>query len=250
MQSQSSRTERACEECGTHFWVTPWDLANRPARWCSRRCADIGRKAGAQRTCLTCGTTFYVYPSSVRRGRRNDFCSHACKGAGISATTKGRERAPEHSAAISRAKKGKSNGKLLKEPVQVQCEQCGRVWEWAGRETNRAKRTRFCSTGCAYEYFRERPEATGQYIGGRCFTYGPNWKDQARRARERDEHTCQECGKVQMRPRLHVHHVTARRHFNGDWRRANDLHNLVTLCTSCHTTREAALRAAIRALSR
>jgi len=180
-----------------------------------------------------------------RPERANLYCSNACKGAGISAAMKGRQRTPEHSAAIARAKKGVAVPKRQKDPVQVQCTHCGRVWDM--KSLHRARLTRFCSTECWYDYIRERPDEHGQYIGGGYFDYGPNWDDQARRTRERDEHTCQDCGKHQIRPRLSVHHITARRHFNGDWRTANDLHNLVTLCTSCHTKREAAHRAIVRA---
>lgn len=81
----------------------------------------------------------------------------------------------------------------------------------------------------------------------------PNWKDDARyqngyaegwtetkrqQIRDRDEHTCQECGETQKKhleqrgTKLHVHHI------DGD-KSNHSITNLITLCAGCHGAIEA-----------
>lgn len=72
--------------------------------------------------------------------------------------------------------------------------------------------------------------------------YGPGWRKQRERARERDSYTCQLCDTQDFSPyeKPDVHHIYPRRIFgyipgencNHTW--ANDIDNLVTLCASCH----------------
>ena len=72
--------------------------------------------------------------------------------------------------------------------------------------------------------------------------YGPNWKRQRRKALKRDNFTCQICGCTDFSPRTEpdVHHIYRRRAFgyipgeNENFRWANHLHNLISLCASCH----------------
>ncbi len=72
--------------------------------------------------------------------------------------------------------------------------------------------------------------------------YGPDWPAQRRRARRRDRYTCQHCGaREEQTGREHdVHHRVPFRHFgylpgqNENYRQANELKNLITLCRVCH----------------
>lgn len=125
------------------------------------------------------------------------------------------------------------------------CESCQGPFEVSRKRAN-IYAVRFCSTTCWYVYVRQHPEASGTFRGGFEPYYGPNWNAQARAARERDGHACQDCGKVRKRPALDVHHIVPRRRFVGDHLAANQLDNLVTLCKACHTTREQALTADMR----
>jgi DEAD/DEAH box helicase domain-containing protein len=101
--------------------------------------------------------------------------------------------------------------------------------------------------------------------------YGPNWDEQRNTARARDGYRCRQCGTPEPpsrrgtiapeakrsgggdggegeRPfRQHdVHHLTPFRSFgyvpglNENYRLANDLDNLITLCRACHRRAEAA----------
>ena len=71
--------------------------------------------------------------------------------------------------------------------------------------------------------------------GKRTTDYGPNWEAQKRFARKRDNFTCRICGKTteQNGRSLDVVHVIPFQQFQGDWGKANDLRNLVSLCTRC-----------------
>jgi DEAD/DEAH box helicase domain-containing protein len=85
--------------------------------------------------------------------------------------------------------------------------------------------------------------------------YGPNWRAQRDAARARDGYRCRACGAPERNGRQHdVHHVTPFRSFghvpgaDDLYRLANQLTNLITLCSSCHRRAERA-RGAWGALS-
>ncbi len=75
--------------------------------------------------------------------------------------------------------------------------------------------------------------------------YGPNWPQQRLLALERDGHRCRTCGARAEEFLLHVHHVRPFREYgyvpghNENYRQANQIDNLVTLCPSCHRRAEA-----------
>jgi DEAD/DEAH box helicase domain-containing protein len=71
--------------------------------------------------------------------------------------------------------------------------------------------------------------------------YGPNWKQQRDRVRERDAFKCQVCGREEGDRQHHVHHKTPFRQFES-YLSANQLENLVTLCPTCHRRVETAVR--------
>jgi DEAD/DEAH box helicase domain-containing protein len=76
--------------------------------------------------------------------------------------------------------------------------------------------------------------------------YGPNWDAQRALARARDGYRCVQCGRAEEGGRQHdVHHIQPFRSFgyvpglNENYRQANDLDNLQTLCRACHARAEA-----------
>jgi len=71
--------------------------------------------------------------------------------------------------------------------------------------------------------------------------YGPDWKPQRKSARERDNFTCQVCGIIETDHQHHVHHKIPFRSFNS-YGEANNLGNLVTLCSNCHKRVETGVR--------
>lgn len=237
-----TRVERDCEQCGQRFTAKPSDITHRGARWCSRACANPGRRRGQMFICKACGSPFYRFPCYVGKpGRTNDFCSSKCKGQRIREVMTGRPKTVATCAKISAAKLGVPNPLCRKPPILLSCTGCLRMFVVPGSQTARASVARFCGTTCWYSYIRTHAEEHPGFRGGFPPYYGPNWSHQARLARERDGNICQDCGLRQERPRLDVHHLVPRRTFGSDHQTANDLANLVTLCKACHTTREVAI---------
>jgi DEAD/DEAH box helicase domain-containing protein len=76
--------------------------------------------------------------------------------------------------------------------------------------------------------------------------YGPNWESQRDAARARDGFRCQQCNALEPRggPQHHVHHLRPFREFgyvrgeNENYKLANELDNLITLCPPCHRKAE------------
>lgn len=71
--------------------------------------------------------------------------------------------------------------------------------------------------------------------------YGPNWPAMRDAARARDGYRCQQCRAAEREGRRHhVHHMKPFREFgylagqNENYRQANELGNLLTLCPACH----------------
>lgn len=92
-----------------------------------------------------------------------------------------------------------------------------------------------CSKPCQNEY--KRGNNNPHWRGGYKDYYGPNWGEQRRKARERDNFTCQYCHRKWKPSTRHfeVHHKKAFREFGiENYLQANDLKNLITLCKSCH----------------
>jgi DEAD/DEAH box helicase domain-containing protein len=75
--------------------------------------------------------------------------------------------------------------------------------------------------------------------------YGPNWAAQRNAARARDGRRCRQCGAAETTREHDVHHILPFRSFgyipkvNEQYRLANGLENLLTLCRTCHARVEA-----------
>lgn len=170
--------------------------------------------------CDHCGELTEKREHQLRRFN-NVYCSPECQYAVLSKQT-GEE---------SRAWKG---GK-----VEIECETCG--------ETRKVKRveqdkSRFCSQDCMLEWRSKAFTGEGHprwNPNSEEIYYGPNWPEQRRKARERDDHECQVCGLGKERHKekygcIHgVHHIQKFKTF-GSYEEANRLDNLITLCHRCH----------------
>jgi 5-methylcytosine-specific restriction endonuclease McrA len=192
-------------------------------------------RSGETRRCATCGAPFYVYPSRLKDTRHPArYCSYACRPSPLP----GRRRTPEEKAHLSRVKTGRPNPRPSKPPVPRVCRGCGQLFTVPYKRRDKAL---FCDRACIDRYQREHPEEHPRYRDGRRQYDGPNWAAQSQLARERDGHTCQDCGLHRVAPALDVHHLTPRATFARDYERANRLENLVTLCRPCHGRREGIL---------
>ena len=98
-----------------------------------------------------------------------------------------------------------------------------------------------------FSYLTRRRPRRAKTPGGHAVArdgYGPNWRAQRKAALERDEYRCQRCGRQAPQDEwwrvVAVHHKRKIRLFYDekaggiDYRQANELNNLETLCHECH----------------
>lgn len=162
-------------------------------------------------TCQYCAKVFQVIPSRAKHGRAKS-CSPACQ------------------YAAARARPGRQ--------VSLTCAGCGGAFGlYPSRLEQHKGAGRYCSRPCrdAHRIREHHP----QFIGRPVHHRGPNWHAQKRKARKRDDYTCQHC----RAPGCDVHHIRPFRLF-ADYKIANDLGNLITLCRPCHRRADAAFQAA------
>lgn len=218
----------ACERCGDGFEVKP--SRKDEAKYCSTDCANKtngeARKGTAEKVTCECEWCGSEYEESPWREDRTRFCSASCKSSWVADDVGlGTDVSPEHE----------------RDPEKWQefeCEWCGDSYE---EYKHRAGRTRFCSIECRREGVAD--DISGEnchwWSGDKEYDRGPNWHTQRRRARQRDEYECQECGLEEgdHYRQLSVHHIEPYDEFDGH-EEANRLDNLVTMCQSCHQTVE------------
>lgn len=216
-----------CPKCGQEFGCPPSEVDRRV--YCSRACQYKDMLDGnhhnsidwVAKECEYCGIEF-SRPPSIADAQR--FCSMECFG----------EWQSEN-------KRGVDNSNWKGGLVELECTQCGKIYEVKQKDV---EISRFCSVECSHQWQSENMAGPNSphWRGGCILYYGPNWQCQKRRARKRDNYTCQLCGisEAETENRLDVHHIVSFREFgytigeNDNYRQANRLENLVTLCASCH----------------
>jgi endogenous inhibitor of DNA gyrase (YacG/DUF329 family)/transposase-like protein len=115
--------------------------------------------------------------------------------------------------------------------VNFTCEWCGQAETFRKSEAPE----RFCSQACMLEWRSTEYSGEGhpRWKNNGRYYRGANWHTQREKARERDNHKCQQCGKESGEESHDVHHIIPFEEFD-DHERANRLENLITLCKSCH----------------
>lgn len=165
-------------------------------------------------TCDECGSSYQAKPYMVGLSV-NHFCGLPCYGKWQQAHRKG----------------------VGSKKVSVPCFMCGGTIE---RSPSSLKEHNFCGRFCAATW-RSSGIMSGPnnstWQGGHMSYRGENWNRQRIAARKRDNDTCQRCGVIARG--LPVHHVTPF-HLFTDYRDANKIENLVTLCPKCHGKAEIA----------
>lgn len=203
------KVAKQCLCCGEEFKVKRH--REDTAKYCSPSCrtrdtvAGWNEKEHPQLVCEGCGNTYTVPPHAEESSR---FCSTECR---------------------------------LSESVTLECSLCGEEYQEKIYESDGSK---YCSLSCKAEAFKTRfsGEDSPRWRGGSVRYYGPNWREQRRRARIRDQSRCQYCGTTPLDTgeELAVHHIHPIRKIKDkydppEWyERANRLDNLVCLCRSCH----------------
>lgn len=165
--------------------------------------------------CDQCGKTYTTKPYLARKPG-NHFCGSACYG----------EWQRVHRVGVGAVR------------VETACGHCGKT---LSVPPSKLKPRNYCDRRCLADWRSDNasgangPGWRGGTVGDRGYR-GPNWPKQARAALRRDGHKCRHCGEAD---RLQVHHVRPYRLF-ADYRDANQLDNLLTLCLSCHGKAEMA----------
>lgn len=180
------------------------------------------RRLGKNLICPQCGKEFYRKLSMMRNG--NNYCSQDCMGKAFNGRMV-KEKSPRWKGEETRP-----------------CENCGEMvtrqkWAWL------VNKMTFCNHRCFGQW--KAKSWTGNdnpsWAGGHPLYYGANWKRQQREARRRDNHQCQLCNtsEFECRRALDVHHIIPFRFFGIEqYKKANALSNLVSLCDKCHKRAE------------
>lgn len=206
--------KKICQQCGKEFFPIN-ERPSRPAKYCSRKCSHKAHTTRVTLICRQCNTSFerksYMATWSQERG---PFCGFQCYGKWQKINLLG----------------------VRRNRVNVTCYTCGQSFE---KVPSALSKRNFCSRIC-FGKWRASSEWTGRnnpsWKGGHYDYRGENWGKQSALARKRDNNTCQHCQDINNI--LHVHHITPFRLFD-DYRNANKLDNLITLCNSCHQKADA-----------
>lgn len=197
--------------------------------WQDVKDGKIIRKSQKKSTdikCSQCGKMFYRSPANRNRdGNKNQYCSRVC---------------------MSNAFIGKMLGN--KSPRWKQkhiryCDNCKKKLLRPDWHINQGGKLSFCNHKCFGEWKSKNWSGKDNpaWIGGKAYYYGENWKRQSRETRKRDNHKCKNCGVSEnlLRRALDVHHIKPFRFFGlANYKKANSLSNLVSLCPTCHKKAE------------
>jgi len=210
-----------CDQCGEQTEIEGYELENQENVYCSTECQYKAYESQVDVVCEYCSSAFSVKPSREESAR---FCSEDCKKEWESENWVG------------------ENGPNWRGRIQKTCKWCGEGFEVRQSRDHRV----FCGDSCMYKWLSETQvgENSAQWKGGYEDYYGPNWLKQRRKALERDQHACQQCGSTpdELGRNPAVHHIRPIRRFKQNYddpkwyELANDLENLVTLCqqNGCH----------------
>jgi len=182
-----------------------------------------GSISGVNRECQNCGETHRQHDGNHNR-RERDFCSYECY----------------HNWQEGRT--GEKSNKYNK--VSANCESCAKcmkVQPWRLEKYDKL----FCDIACRVEWQKkgllgeENPNFNPEYDG----EYGNNWSAIREKTLKRDFYRCRSCRvknsqhKKKMGFGLDAHHRIPIHTFSSK-KKANSIHNLITLCRSCHVSIE------------
>jgi 5-methylcytosine-specific restriction endonuclease McrA len=166
--------------------------------------------------CDVCKAMFYRPVANRLQENHGKYCSRKCMAQSFTGRTSCRKH--EHN--------------------ETPCAQCGKVLhrpDWVKKQRTNA----FCNRSCfaLWKAANWCGESNPCWRGGTVLYYGPNWIRQSREARKRDGRQCQFCGinEKSLYRSLDVHHIKPFRFFTAnDYKSANKLANLISLCGCCH----------------
>lgn len=247
MPAKKPKIRVTCASCGNTFDRHPYRINYAKNQFCNRECKanwmskNITGKDhprwvdGLVISCGRCGKEFRQESGKLKRNKRN-FCSKVCRDKWF----------------VENGIVAGSNNPMWKPPIVKPCDQCGKTIERKKSRVGKNKRTRhFCCKECKHQWHAENlsGENSPMWKGGKAVYkkyYGPNWRRQSKNARKRDGYACRNCGISQkkIRRKLDVHHIRPFKSFgyirgeNDNYKKANELVNLISLCPDCHKAAE------------
>lgn len=204
-----------CEYCGKEFHV---DGRHKNQKYCSEECKKLGRSNYECRineqgekeykneyTCEICGKTFDNWNPRHYLRRFCDSCL------------------------------SKHKSDIFTNKITTTCGYCGKEIEVIPSRFYSNKYC-YCNIKCMAEHYAQiyTGENSPTWNGGK-YHYKGNWIHQSKLCRERDNNTCQICGKTaeENGKNMDVHHIKPYKSFE-DPTEANQLDNLISLCHHCH----------------
>lgn len=220
-QQLSKKQKVKCDYCGKEMSKRPSHIGK--TNFCNKICnanyrnkiADEKSKQEKKKYTLSCELCKKDFFSEKPKKR---FCSPKCIGGYNAIRNKGRNSTK----------------------VKINCSNCGK--EFLRKPSELKAETNYCSYDCMGEHYaktgRFSGENNGTWQGGDIDYYGPNWRDARRETRKRDNYKCQDCGitEEEYGQELSVHHIKRFRDC-VDYKEANQLNNLVSVCEPCHRIR-------------
>lgn len=217
---------RECDHCGEEFHCKHERV------YCSQEClSEATSNEGSNNpnyqggktstTCEACDDSFSYYPSE----KDGVYCSLCVK------TENWRPQPNIERSQNPRWKGGRQS---------YHCAMCGdEVRRYPSEVTSDVV---LCGTDCQSDWLSEAFEGEGHpnWKGGSSSDYGKGWAEIRRRALERDGHACVMCqkSKGELGRNPDVHHIVPVREFRESNQHqledAHSLHNVATLCISCH----------------
>lgn len=187
-----------CLYCGHNFTTIKSRIDNGGGKFCTRKCVDLYKiqQSLVKKVCLHCKKEF-LSKKIINR----IYCSAYCR----------------------------TQAFRIKDPMI--CKNCGT--KFLCKNGNRKQK--FCTKICSQKYFKG--QNSPHWRGGKRYSSyrGPGWKKIRKQILIRDKYTCQSCSAIPItNNRLIIHHIKPFRKFNGNYIKANNNLNLITLCRSCH----------------
>lgn len=206
-----------CNTCGKEFHKNPSQMSKNGKNYCSRKCFQLSLlKEKVLKVCKICGKEFVIYPSCAKRGI-GITCSNECR-----------------MDYLKILNTGESHYNWKGGKIERTCKFCGKIFSIHPSELNRKNRNTgsFCSKSCSGKYYCK--EKSSSWQGGitppnKRERNGHKTADWRKSVYERDDYTCQKCGK--RGGVLNAHHIIP---FSIDKSLRFEVSNGITLCAKCH----------------
>lgn len=216
----SNQVPVTCHQCGKEFTRCFSQIKKRV--FCNKECYSAWKASRWNvLTCQFCDKQFRR--TKGRASYKKTFCSIAC-----------------HDKWRRQNQRGENHHQYKR--IETTCAECGKLL-WVTPAKLKQNERCFCGNECRYMWNRHAMTGINNpaWRGGYEQYYGPNWPTQRRKARKRDDYTCQRCSitEEEYGQSLCVHHIIPFREYGLErYKEANKLTNLISYCISCHGTIE------------